>query len=176
MVFESSTRSRLLWDWYSRNEDVYNILVDRLPRSPGTPVWYTDTAVGNSKSITVPAGKFYEISYVYGWLIASGSDGNRTLAARIWDGSQVVWISRAGGAITAGQTGSIMLSTDGRPLDTTLRRRQNNLNVNEDTSITDSMPFIRLPAGYRIDVADSANIHAAGDTLRFFVHAMEFDL
>ena len=133
------------------------------PELPRQFVQVTETAANDSnKTLTVPAGVVWEVLHVYASLVATATAGNRNMRLIIGDGSNELARSDASAVQIANATEYYHWNpTYHTPAETVA------------TQHTIPLPISWLPAGYTVQVLDSAAVDAAADDLTIRVHAIE---
>ena len=144
------------------------------PWGKGTPLNYYDYGLNDSdKTITVPAGKVYDVKYIEAALTATATVGNRILTVLIGDGTNTIYAVRTG-SVAASAVGLIALQP-GTSYSTTNKRTPSN-GANSTVAVRDCLPQpLLLPAGYTIRVYDVAAIDAAADDMEIVILGVVYD-
>ena len=137
------------------------------------PVLSSDTAANDSdKTVTVPAGKEWDVQWVYAELATSGTPGNRTLAMYVLDASGNI-------IFRAGRSGSLAASTTWRAIWGSLGGVANPYAVQGPDGELSLLPFpqrLVLPAGFGLRIFDISAIDVAADDLTLRIMVLERDL
>jgi len=133
----------------------------------GTPKWVRDaTANDSDKSWTVPAGKVWNLKYVWGNLVTTATVGSRIFGIRIYQsGTDQLWRSNDA-TIAASQSGHAILADGVFSTSYTL---------GNNGGVINPLPDMMLTEGMIIRVLDSAAIDAAADDLTVVLHYIEYD-
>lgn len=144
------------------------------PWGRGTPLNYHDYGTNDSdKTITVPAGKYYEVRYIEVALTTTATVGNRVLQVVIGDGTDAIFGIRTG-SVAASNVGLLVL-VPGIPYATTNKRTPSNA-ANSTVAVRDSLPQpLILPAGYTIRCYDVSAVDAAADDMEIVILGVEYD-
>jgi hypothetical protein len=126
----------------------------------------SDTAANDSdKTLTVPAGKLWQVEWVYASLATSADVGNRQVDLIVGDGTNALGTSSA----TAVQTASGTEYYHWTP-------RINTPNETVATQHWLVLPCSLLPPGYTIRIYDSAAVAAAADDLTIRMIVTEYEV
>lgn len=142
---------------YSYELSAMNAIID-------TPTKSADELADDSdKTFTVTAAKTWTLLGIFVSLATSATVGNRQLAILITDASNVVLCSLVAGAVQAAGATRFYSFFPGAADLTAFR---------DTDKITNPLPQMTLPAGYKIRVYDNAAVAAAADDMlvRLMVH------
>jgi len=144
------------------------------PWGKGTPTWTRDaTANDSDKSSTVPAGKMWDMQFIYADLLTSATVGNRNLACTITDGANTIKRFGYSGLVAASQVG-ILFFSHGITVSTTALYSLAGIIAHATRS--EPLPErLVLPAGYVIRIWDANAVDAAADDLTVVLHYVEYD-
>jgi hypothetical protein len=125
-----------------------------------------DEATDDSdKTITVPAGKVWEIRSLHTeWTLSTTTDTNRTPTLHILDASADVTFLSTGDAITGSTTTAVTGTRVWYP------------GAGTEKAGEEPMPLVVLPAGWGIRVLDSAAIAATEDDLNIQLLVEQYDV
>lgn len=138
------------------------------PWGKGTPKWTRDAAANDSdKSFTVPTGKYWDMLGVVAFLVNTATVGNRVLRVSVTNGTNELYHVQMA-ASTASQQTYFLLGFSGMGDDYGLATSVN-------TTTSQNLFQLILPAGYVIRVYDAAAIDAAADDLTVVLHYIEYD-
>jgi len=142
----------------------------------GAPGWAYDATPNSSvRTITVPAGKLWQILHIHGEIVCTATVGSRVLFVQILNGSaQVVWAAQKSAVIAASQKGVVNLSPS-LPAGTTAANAPMLDGTSPNIAVYNPIPSFMLPAGYQIKIWDSASIDAAADDMITSVHYIEYN-
>lgn len=137
------------------------------PNRPGEFIQVTDTAANDSdKTITVPAGKVWEVLYVFASLVTTATIGNRQIQLDLRDDSDNVM----------GQSSALNVQTASGT--ESYHWRPSNNTATEDVATEHWMPLPDarfLPPGYDMRIYDSAAIDAAADDLTIRMQVIQYN-
>lgn len=147
----------------------------RYPWGKGRLVASRDaTANSNTRTLTVPTGKFWKPLMLWCTYTASADVGNRNVEMVITDGTNIIYIAGVGQTVAASQVYvGVLHFTGGAGWVTSARRASAGSNGN--VSLTDFPGEVVLPAGYQIKIYDSQNVAANADDIVSWLNYVEYD-
>ena len=138
-----------------------------MPFMRGLSIVADATANDSDKTLTVPAGTVYEVESLYVRLVSTATVGNRQLTILVTDADDNILLRYLAGGTQAASITMDYNFAPGHPNETGNA-------TNNGAQVRSFMQGLRLPAGYKIRVYDSAAVDAAADdlTIRLLVRAI----
>ena len=153
-------------------QPVYDVY-DR-PWGRGRPLWKRDMVVDTpSKTFTVPKNCFWEIQYIGAYLATTATVGNRFPTARFGNGVNTIVSLGMTSVVVASKT-ALMEFSPGRGYSVTPAGHATAGGVVPNVYLGETLPACVLPAGYTLDILDSAGISATDDLCVNFAY-VEYD-